>query len=360
MVDGAGRRCCVEAEAAIELPRSSSCPGETRRQRRARAGPHASPPRRAPHRDARRATTQGIARWPCPSVPEPPRRPAVDPGARRRAGRGARRHRRPARPAPRRSRAAARRHRHAGGATPDDQNTPVTPSQLGVRPAPALVQQLLDRRVRLDVRGPAAVGGRRLPRGHATSSCCTTISQWWFLLIIAQFALVIVISGRDQQAVRDRCPRPVLRLRGDDGPHARRHRLGLPADARAAAPPSRRRSSSAAAMFGAAAIYGGVTKRDLAKHRRDPVHGPHRADRRVAREHLPAARASSTGSSPIVGVVIFTGLTAWDVQRITRGDLAAVTGSHGEGRRSSAPSASTSTSSTCSCSCSASSAATAS
>ena len=54
----------------------------------------------------------------------------------------------------------------------------------------------------------------------------------------------------------------------------------------------------------------------------------------------------------IVGVVLFTALTAYDVQRIQAGDLAARPG-RWRRRPSSARSSSTWTSSTCSCSCSA-------
>ena len=64
------------------------------------------------------------------------------------------------------------------------------------------------------------------------------------------------------------------------------------------------------------------------------------------------------GSSPLgwiislVGVVLFTALTAYDVQRIQNGDYRRGDRLGREGARSSARSTSTSTSSTCSCSCS--------
>ena len=71
----------------------------------------------------------------------------------------------------------------------------------------------------------------------------------------------------------------------------------------------------ASAMFGAAAIYGHVTKRSLARMEQLAVHGPDRAAGRDGDQPVPAQRR---------GVVrdldhrrlIFTGLTAWDVQRI--------------------------------------------
>jgi len=83
---------------------------------------------------------------------------------------------------------------------------------------------------------------------------------------------------------------------------------------------------SASAMFGGAAIYGHVTKRSLAKIGSLLV---------MAMIGLFVAliinmflRSDAIGwVLSIVGVVIFTGLTAYDVQRIQNGDLAVWTGS---------------------------------
>jgi len=83
---------------------------------------------------------------------------------------------------------------------------------------------------------------------------------------------------------------------------------------------------SASAMFGGAAIYGHVTKRSLAKVGSLLV---------MAMIGLFVAliinlflRSDAVGwILSILGVVIFTGLTAWDVQRIQNGDLAVWTGS---------------------------------
>ena len=83
-------------------------------------------------------------------------------------------------------------------------------------------------------------------------------------------------------------------------------------------------------MFGAAAIYGGVTKRDLTKLGGILF---------MALIGLIVAMIVNIflGSSQInfvisiLGVLIFTGLTAWDVQRISSGQLAAVTGSQEKG-----------------------------
>jgi FtsH-binding integral membrane protein len=83
---------------------------------------------------------------------------------------------------------------------------------------------------------------------------------------------------------------------------------------------------SASAMFGAAAIYGHVTKRSLAGLRGILFMG---IVGLLVAMLLNVFLASSAFSFliSIVGVVIFTALTAYDVQRIQNGDLAIQTGS---------------------------------
>jgi FtsH-binding integral membrane protein len=76
---------------------------------------------------------------------------------------------------------------------------------------------------------------------------------------------------------------------------------------------------SASAIFGSAAIYGAVTKRSLVGLR--PI--------LLINMFLVNDMASLAIS--IIGVVIFTGLTAYDVQRIQNGDLAVATGSMEKG-----------------------------
>ena len=83
---------------------------------------------------------------------------------------------------------------------------------------------------------------------------------------------------------------------------------------------------SAAAMFGAAAIYGAVTKRSLAKIGGILFMGL--IGLLVAMVlNLFLQSTQLTWIISIIGVVIFTGLTAWDVQRIQNGQLAIYTGS---------------------------------
>ena len=87
---------------------------------------------------------------------------------------------------------------------------------------------------------------------------------------------------------------------------------------------------SAAAMFGAAAIYGSVTKRDLNPVGRILFMG-------VIGLIVASVLNLFLGSEPIswlisiVGVVIFTGLTAWDVQKIQNGTFAVSAGSMEKG-----------------------------
>jgi hypothetical protein len=88
--------------------------------------------------------------------------------------------------------------------------------------------------------------------------------------------------------------------------------------------------SSAAAVFGAAAIYGAVTKRDLSGL------GPYLLMGLVG--VIVASVVNwfigwdwlSYGIS-VLGVVVFTALTAYDVQKIQQGDIAAWTGSMEKG-----------------------------
>jgi hypothetical protein len=83
---------------------------------------------------------------------------------------------------------------------------------------------------------------------------------------------------------------------------------------------------SASAMFGAAALYGATTKRSLAGMGGILFMGL--IGLIVAMVvNIFLASTAITWIISIVGVVIFTALTAYDVQRIQAGDLAARTGS---------------------------------
>jgi FtsH-binding integral membrane protein len=83
---------------------------------------------------------------------------------------------------------------------------------------------------------------------------------------------------------------------------------------------------SAAGMFGAAALYGAVTKRNLSSLGGIAFIGVIGI---VIASVVNIFLASSAIGWVIslIGVVLFTALTAWDVQKITRGDYAAFAGS---------------------------------
>jgi len=88
--------------------------------------------------------------------------------------------------------------------------------------------------------------------------------------------------------------------------------------------------TSAAGMFAAAAIYGAVTKRSLASMGGFLTMGLFGL---LIAMLVNIFLGSSTISYVIsvVGVLIFVGLTAWDTQRISNGDLAVGTGSMEKG-----------------------------
>jgi len=87
---------------------------------------------------------------------------------------------------------------------------------------------------------------------------------------------------------------------------------------------------SASAMFGAAAIYGAVTKRSLASMGGYLFMGLIGLIVAMVLNIFLANDGLSLLIS-VVGVVIFTALTAYDVQRIQNGDIAAMTGSMEKG-----------------------------
>ena len=87
---------------------------------------------------------------------------------------------------------------------------------------------------------------------------------------------------------------------------------------------------SAAAVFGGAAAYGAVTKRNLDTIGGYAFIGLIGLLVAMVVNFFLASSAIGYAISAI-GVVIFTVLTAWDVQRIQRGDFAAFTGSMEKG-----------------------------
>lgn len=196
---------------------------------------------------------------------------------------------------------------------------PYSPSRLGVRPAPALVQQLL----------VGAFGwmfaGLLLTAGVAfltttSESLLQGVAGFWFLIVIAQLVLALGIQGAINRAS------PTLSLAMF---FAYAASMGLTiglivtlytGESVAAA------FVSASAMFGAAAVYGAVTKRSLAAL--GGLMFMSLIGILVASVVNIFLASSALGwAISIIGVVLFTALTAYDVQRITNGDYAASTGS---------------------------------
>jgi FtsH-binding integral membrane protein len=207
-------------------------------------------------------------------------------------------------------------------------NTQPLPSQLGVRPAPALVQQLLVGAFGWMFAGLLLSAGVAYLVG-TNVQLLETVANWWFLLLIGQFVLVMFISAGITRLSATAALGLFFVYAATMG-----LTLGVIVWAYIQTPGGSTAVASAflsaSAMFGAAAIYGGVTKRDLTKLGGILF---------MALIGLIVASVVNIflGSSQlnwvisIVGVVIFTALTAWDVQRISRGDLAVITGSPEKG-----------------------------
>ncbi len=207
-------------------------------------------------------------------------------------------------------------------------NTRYTPSQLGVRPAPALVQQLLVGAFGWMFAG-LLVSAAVAYLVTTSATLPETVAQLWLPIIIGQFVLVIAI----QAGIRRFSPTVSLGLffvfAASMG-----LTLGVVVWAFTAAPGATSGGGAAvataffstAAMFGAAAAYGAVAKRDLTRLGGILFMGL--IGLLVAMlVNVFVASSALEWIISIGGVALFTVLTAYDVQRISRGDYAAITGS---------------------------------
>ena len=192
-----------------------------------------------------------------------------------------------------------------------------SPARLGVRPAPELVQRLL-----VGAFGWMFAG---LLLTAATAALVTTsptlmdtVGSNWFLLLIGQVFLAIGI----QAGINKLAPTVGLVL---FFVYAATMGLTIGVIVAYYTPESVAAAFvSTAAMFGGASLYGALTKRDLSG-----------MSGLFAMGLIGLIVASLVNiflhSSPlgwlisIVGVVLFVALTAFDVQRIVRGDYAAIT-----------------------------------
>ena len=198
-------------------------------------------------------------------------------------------------------------------------NFGATPSQLGVRPSAELAQRLLTHAFGWMFAGLLLTAG--VAAVVQTSETLTRFAlQWFLLLIIGQLALVFVISG----AISRLSATAALglffvyaaTLGLTTGLVVQVYTGGSVATA----------FLSASAMFGAAAIYGAVTKRSLAQLGGILFMGlVGLIVAMLLNLFLHSSQLSWIIS--IIGVVLFTALTAYDVQRIQSGDIAAATGS---------------------------------
>ena len=199
---------------------------------------------------------------------------------------------------------------------------PLSPSQLGVRPTPALVQQMLIGAFGWMFAGLLLSAGVAFLVGSSVT-LLTTVSEWWLALLIGQFVLVMVISAGINKLSASAALGMFFLYAATMG-----LTLGVIVWAYLQTPGGSTAVASAflsaSAMFAGAALYGGVTKRDLTKLGGLLF---------MALIGLIVASLvnwflhSSTVDwvISIAGVLIFVGLTAYDVQRITRGDYAAFT-----------------------------------
>jgi uncharacterized protein len=203
-------------------------------------------------------------------------------------------------------------------------NYPFSATQLGVRPAPELVQKLLAGAFGWMFAGLLLSAGVAFLVG-SSEAVLATVVQWWLPIVIAQF----VLSFGIQLAINKVSATVSLLL---FFVFAATMGLSLGAIIWAVLQQSNGTQVvataflSASGMFGAAAVYGRVTKRDLSGLGGILFMG-------VIGILIASVVNLFLNSGPlgwvisIVGVVIFTALTAYDVQRITRGDYAAMTGS---------------------------------
>jgi hypothetical protein len=193
------------------------------------------------------------------------------------------------------------------------------PSQLGVRPSAELAQRLLTHAFGWMFAGLLLTAG--VAAVVQSSPTLTSLAgQSFLLLIIAQLALVVVISGAISRLSATAALGLFFVYAASLG-----LTVGLVVQAYTGASVVTA-FVSAAAMFGAAAVYGAVTKRSLANIGGILFMGL--IGLFVAM--LLNIFLQSTGLSlviSIIGVVLFTALTAYDVQRIQSGDIAAATGS---------------------------------
>jgi FtsH-binding integral membrane protein len=194
-----------------------------------------------------------------------------------------------------------------------------TPSQLGVRPSAALAQRLLTHAFGWMFAGLLLTAGvAAVVQGSETLT--RLAAQWFLIVILAQLGLVVVISG----AINRLSATAALGLF-----FVYAATLGLTVGLLVQVYTGASVVTaflSASAMFGAAAVYGAVTKRSLARLGGILFMGLIGLFAAIV-INLFLGNDRLSWIISVVGVVLFTALTAYDVQRIENGDIAAATGS---------------------------------
>jgi FtsH-binding integral membrane protein len=200
-----------------------------------------------------------------------------------------------------------------------DNEVGATPEQLGVRPSAALAQQFLIHAFGWMFAGLLITAGVAAIV-QASPSLTNMIGRNYWLLFFGQLALVFVISG----AIRRISATVALALfflyAATLG-----LTIGLIVQFYTGGSVTTAFLSSSA-MFGAAAVYGATTRRSLAGLGSILFMGLIGLLVAIV-VNLFLQSPAVTWLVSIAGVVIFTGLTAWDVQRIQNGTFAAAIGS---------------------------------
>jgi len=200
---------------------------------------------------------------------------------------------------------------------------PATPSQLGVRPVTALSVGFLSQAFAWMFVGLLLTASVAWVV-QGSPSLVAMAEQWFFLVIILQFALVIGISAGIRKLSATAALGLFLVYAATMGVTMSFIFIAYSLPSIGAA------FVSAAGMFGAAALYGAVTKRSLASMGGYLFMGM--IGLMIAIVANLFIHSDTLGYVvSILGVGIFVGLTAWNVQKISRGDLAVMTGSMEKG-----------------------------
>jgi uncharacterized protein len=202
--------------------------------------------------------------------------------------------------------------------------TPYTPAQLGIRPAPELVQKLLVGAFGWMFAGLLLSAGVAYLVG-SSRQLTAYVLDFWLLVIIGQLVLGIGIQLLINKVS------PTISL-GAFFIYAASMGLTIGVIVSMVMQQAGGGQAvtsaflSASGMFAGAAFYGAVTKRDLSTMGGILTMLLIGLVIAMVVNFFLASSAFSWIIS-IVGVIIFTGLTAWDVQKITNGTYAAWTGS---------------------------------